>query len=52
MGGEGVGIVTGDPWVSDIRSRINGEDGSLARNRFEGEEQGSGCDESAIVMWR
>lgn len=39
MGGEGVGIVAGDPGVSDLRSRLNGEDGSLARHRFWGEEQ-------------
>lgn len=36
MGGEGEGIVTGDPWASDIRSRINGEDGGLVRDRCGG----------------
>lgn len=35
-GGEGEGIVTGDPWASDIRSRINGEDGGPARDRWGG----------------
>lgn len=35
-GGEGEGIVTGDPWASDIRSRITGEDGGPARDRCGG----------------
>lgn len=55
MGGEGEGIVTGDPWASDIRSRINGEDGGPARDRCGGggdEEQGFGCVASATVVWR